>query len=102
MWFKKKLVDKVLVRVCIGSILPSYANLIGKGTYTHLSPKGKVTEQYYDYEINEDDLDGFLSLNSSLLIKYGLLDIDEKVDETKKEGTVKPTSVRGWAKKDYK
>ena len=61
--FKKKELpkDKVLVRVCIGCVLPHYSKLIGTGTYLLISNKGKVNEPYYDYEINE-------SLLSSLIL----------------------------------
>jgi hypothetical protein len=99
-WFKKPVEeDFVLVRVCIGCVLPHNAKLIGHGTYTLIGSKGKTTEQYYDYEIKEADLDDFLKANSSLLIRYQLLDVEqnEKLDDT---NPVKPTTIRGWTKKE--
>ena len=54
-WFKKEqieLKDKVLIRVCIGCVLPFNSKLIGTGSYTLMKTIGKVTEQYYYYEIN--------------------------------------------------
>lgn len=100
MFFKKKeKKDKVLVRVCIGCILPHNANLIGQGTYPFISTQGKRTEQYYDYEINEEDLNKFLELNTNLLIKYQLLDVEKKIDDIDDKNPVKDTTIRGWTKK---
>lgn len=99
-WFKKKDdSDIVLIRVCIGCILPSYSKLIGHGTYPYVVSGRKVMEQYYDYEIKEMDLEVFLKTNSTLLIKYQLLDVEKTEKEDKK--TSKPTTTRGWSKKDY-
>lgn len=98
--FKKKEIpkDKVLVRVCIGCVLPHNSKLIGTGTYILINNKGKVNEQYYDYEIHEEDLEDFIKINSVLLIKYQLLDDEsEKVED---KNPVKPTTIRGWAKKE--
>ncbi|NPV12829.1 MAG: hypothetical protein HPY57_13740 [Ignavibacteria bacterium] len=47
--------------------------------------KGKVTEHYYDYEIYEDDLEIFLKVNSTLLIKYQLLDVEKEVEKENKK-----------------
>lgn len=83
---KKKNKNKVLVRVCIGCILPHNAKLIGDGEYQYMNPtKGKVTEHYYDYEIYEDDLEIFLKVNSTLLIKYQLLDVEKEVEKENKK-----------------
>ena len=91
--------DFVLVRVCIGCVLPNGARLIGHGSYPFLvSGKGKTTEQYYDYEINEEDLETFLQINSELLIKYNLLEVP-KVEKPEDKNPVKPTTTRGWTKK---
>jgi len=100
-WFKKKELpkDKVLVRVCIGCVLPHNSKLIGTGNYLLINNKGKVNEQYYDYEINEEDLQDFLEINSALLIKYQLLD-DENEKEVEDKNPVKPTTIRGWSKKE--
>jgi len=68
---KKK---KVLVRCCIGCVLPKIHNIIGTGNYFIMINSIKVPEQYYDYCINENDLDSFLNENRKLLIKYKLLD----------------------------
>ena len=98
-WFKKKVIkDIVLVRVCIGCVLPHNAKLIGTGNYILLNNKGKVNEQYYDYEIFEEDLQDFLEINSPILIKNQLL--DEQIEETiEDKNPVKPTTIRGWSKK---
>lgn len=101
-WFKKEqieLKDKVLIRVCIGCVLPFNSKLIGTGSYTLMKTRGKVTEQYYDYEINEEDLNNFLDINSTLLIKYELLDAEIQ-EEQEDKNPVKPTTLRGWSKKD--
>jgi len=100
-WFKKKEIpkDKVLVRVCIGCVLPHNSKLIGTGNYLLINNKGKVNEQYYDYEINEEDLKDFLEINSILLIKYQLLD-DETTEKVEDKNPVKPTTIRGWTKKE--
>ena len=98
-FFKKEKKDKVLVRVYIGCILPHNAILIGQGTYPFIGVKGKTTEQYYDYEISEEDLVHFLELNSTLLIKYQLLDVETE-EKPEDKNPVKPTTIRGWVKKD--
>jgi len=97
--FKKKInKNKVLVRVCIGCILPHNAKLIGEGEYQYInSTKGRVHEHYYDYEILEDDLQIFLEVNSTLLIKYELLDVEKPLEKDDKN-PVKPT-INGWIKK---
>lgn len=95
---KNKNKNRVLIRVCIGCILPFNAKLIGEGEYPYIGLRGKINEHYYDYEIFEDDLNIFLQVNSELLIKYHLLDIEkEKPKEDK--NPVKPTD-RGWVKKE--
>lgn len=99
-WFRKENEeDFVLVRVCIGCVLPYNAKLIGQGTYPYIGTKGKVMEQYYDYQIKEGDLDDFLNANSALLIRYQLLDVD-KVENEEDKKVVKPTTKRGWVKKE--
>jgi hypothetical protein len=101
-WGKNK-EDIVLIRVCIGCILPHNSKLIGQGNYNYMSPTGKITEQYYDYEIQEKDLNDFLDVNSILLIKYKLLDVEtDKNKDKKKEdmNPVKPTTTRGYTKKE--
>lgn len=100
--WKMRKEDIVLVRVCMGCVLPYNCKLIGQGNYTYLSPTGKVTEQYYDYEIKEKDLKDFLDVNSYLLIKYHLLDVEKKKEEDAAIPTSTPTTVRGWTKKTEK
>mgnify|MGYP005845259911 CR=1 FL=1 len=96
---KEKNKNRVLVRVCIGCILPHTAKLIGEGEYQYMdSTKGRINEHYYDYEILEDDLEIFLEINSKLLIKYQLLDV-EKEPEKEDKNPVKPTTMNGWIKK---
>ena len=98
-WIKKKeLKDIVLVRVCIGCVLPHNAKLIGTGNYILINNGGKVNEQYYDYVINEEDLDVFIETNTKLLVKYQLLDTE--IREVVDKNPVKPTTVRGWTKKE--
>jgi hypothetical protein len=99
-WFKKENKENiVIVRICVGCVLPYNCKLIGTGTYPYFGLKGKIMEQYYDYEIKEADLDDFLKTNSLLLIKYQLLDVEiEEKDEDK--NTSKPTTIRGWTKKE--
>lgn len=97
---KKNKEDFVLVRVCIGCVLPYNAKLIGKGTYNIINNKGKTLEQYYDYEIKQKDLKYFLNINTKLLIKYQLLDIETE-DKIEDKNPVKESSIRGWSRKDY-
>jgi hypothetical protein len=101
MFNKKKKINKVLIRACIGCVLPYNAELIGSGDYDLIMiGKGKTMEKYYDYIINEDDLDDFLQFNQNLLIKYKLLDIEVKENKDDKN-PVKETTLRGWSKKNY-
>jgi hypothetical protein len=92
----------VLVRICIGCILPYNNNLIGQGTYPYYNEKGKVIEHYYDYEINEKDLKEFLFINTPLLKKYNLIDADFQIKNKEKTPPTTPTTTRGWSKKVYK
>ena len=98
---KKKKSNKVLVRVCIGCVLPNDAELIGSGVYDLIITGSKISEKYYDYIINDDDLDFFLDINKNILIKYKLLDVEVKPEDKKDKNPVKETTIRGWNKKDY-
>ena len=46
-----------------------------------------------------EDLNNFLDINSTLLIKYELLDAEIQ-EEQEDKNPVKPTTLRGWSKKD--
>jgi hypothetical protein len=99
--FKRSKKDNfVLVRVCVGCILPHNAKLIGSGTYIIFGEKGKINEQYYDYEIEESDLDYFLEINYSILVKNQLLEVEEKQNNMEDKNPNKPTTIRGWSKKE--
>ena len=96
----KKKEDFVLVRVCIGCVLPHNAKKIGDGKYSLFINNGKTEEQYYDYEIKEKDLEDFLKANSVLLVKYQLLDVEKSKKLEEDKNPIKPTTTRGWAKKN--
>lgn len=68
---------KVIIRACVGCILPKRAKLIGTGDYTIIINNSKRTDQYYDYMINEEYLDKFLEENRGLLLRNNLLEEDE-------------------------
>ncbi len=99
---KKEKKDRVLIRVCIGCVIPHNSTLIGQGTYPFIGSLGKRNEQYYDYEINQEDLIEFLNINSNLLIKYQLLDVDKSTETEDDKNVVKPTTLRGWTQKPDK
>ncbi len=94
MFWKRK--NKTLVRVCVGCTLPNNAKLISNGFYDLIKNGKVIKEQYYDYLIDEDDLDYFLGVNSLILIKYKLLDIDEKNDEK-----IDTDQTTNWERKKY-
>jgi hypothetical protein len=94
MFWRRK--NKTLVRVCVGCTLPNNAKLISNGFYDLIKNGKVIKEQYYDYLIDEDDLDYFLGVNSLILIKYKLLDIDEKNDEK-----IDTDQTTNWERKKY-
>jgi len=91
--------NNVLIRTCIGCILPYNAKLIGTGTYQIININGKTVEQYYDYIIHEEDLEDFLNINYEILIKYNLIDIDPIKNKKENKNPVEPTTLRGWSLK---
>jgi len=96
-WFNKEIKSKIIIRSCVGCIIPNNAILIGKGTYIRLDKGKKIDEPYYDYEIEEDFLDNFIDQNYIQLIKYSLID-EEKVEKTDDKNPVKETTLRGYAR----
>ena len=92
----KKIENFVIVRACIGCVLPDYAKLIGSGDFSVFKNGLKQIESYYDYEIPENDLDTFLEVNRYVLLKNQLIDLDkEKKEEKEKE----KETINGYTKK---
>ena len=85
--------DRIIVRTCVGCILPSNAVLIGQGDY--LIGIGDISH-YYDYEINFDDNDIFIKNNEDVLIQNGLL---KPITENKEQPIEQP--IRGYQRKKY-
>jgi len=92
--------NNVLIRVCVGCVLPYNAKLIGTGTYQIININGKISEQYYDYIIHDEDLEDFLNINKEILIKYKLLDEEPQENKKENKNPVEPTTLRGWDKKN--
>lgn len=78
---KEKLTKKIIIRACVGCILPIESVLIGKGDYTTAGDK----TFYYDYEISLDDYDEFVITNQKVLIDNNLLKIEKSEEEIQKE-----------------
>ena len=96
--FKKKIEKNfVIVRVCVGCVMPNYSKLIGTGTYIVTIKGSKINEQYYDYQINEEDLENFIEINKNILIKNQLLDVEEK----EMSDEIKPLTDN-YTKREYK
>lgn len=94
MFWKRK--NKTLVRVCVGCTLPNNAKLISNGFYDLIKNGKVIKEQYYDYLIDEDDLDYFLNINYNILLKYKLLDVEETEDKN-----ISTDQTTDWTKKKY-
>lgn len=87
-----------IVRACIGCVLPETAQLIGSGTYSFLRLGIKETEQFYDYQIYEEDLDDFLDTNEVILVESALLNIPQ-AEEPDENGIKEVTANRGYKRK---
>lgn len=66
----------VIVRACVGCVLPTAAKLIGSGEMDFLSngiytPTNKV--RFYDYEISNDDVERFVKNNEEALRENKLM-----------------------------
>jgi len=107
MWFQKKdEQSKIIVRACMGCILPDNAKLIGNGSYLRIEHGKKIDEPYYDYEIEEIFFESYFDQNYIQLVKYNLIDEEKKEESEEDKNPVKETTLRGYArelkKKDYK
>lgn len=78
----KPVSQKIIVRSCVGCILPTDAKLIGQGSYLI---KIGDSNQYYDYEIDTSTYDDFILQNQKVLIDNGLLKVDKSQEELEKE-----------------
>lgn len=93
-----KVKSKVIIRICVGVVLPKNAKLIGNGTYLLLVNGRKMDEPYYDYEIKEKYMESFLTQNNDLLVEYQLIDPEPTNIDLTEKNPVKDPSLRGWAK----
>lgn len=90
----------IIVRCCVGCVIPEYSTLIGSGTYILKRTGTIIDEPYYDYEINIDLMQEFIKNNSEQLINYKLLEItqektaQELLDE---KNPVKVDSLAGYS-----
>jgi len=84
----------VIVRSCVGCVLPENAILIGQGDYKYNHNGSKETEHYYDYQIEEIFLDTFLEENAYILIKNHLLDVEKPKENEKDKNNPDKTSWR--------
>jgi hypothetical protein len=81
----------IIIRACVGCILPHNAALIKDGTY-QLRLNGKnIDEPYYDYIIDENQLETFIDTNYEQLVKYKLIDDFRK--EKNKDKHIDPIQV---------
>jgi len=98
---EKEIESTIIVRVCVGCILPEGAMIIGDGSYKMMSGGQKVDEPYYDYEIPERFMDSFIEQNYVQLVKYKLIDEPKKEETDEDKSVVKETTLRGYAN-EYK
>lgn len=89
----------VIVRACVGCVLPESAQLIGSGTYSFLRLGIKETEQFYDYQIYEEDLDDFLDTNEVILVESALIKLPEPEEPVDENGIKEVTANRGYKRK---
>ena len=104
MWGKKEkeeIESTIIIRVCVGCVLPENSKMIGSGTYILLSNGQKVDEPFYDYEIPEKYMESFIEQNYEQLLKYKLIDEPKKEETLEDKNVVKETTTRGYAQ-DYK
>ena len=97
-WLKKEEKSKIIVRTCVGCVLPNNAKLIGVGTYNRIEHGKKIEEPYYDYEIEEVFFDFFYEQNYIQLVKYNLVDEEPKEISEEDKNPVKETTLRGYAR----
>jgi hypothetical protein len=98
MWNKKNINKKIIIRACVGCILPNNAILINKGLYILLINGSKIEEPYYDYEIEDIYFDTFITNNYEQLLKYKLIEEENPIKQ-EDNNPVKKTTVRGYTKK---
>ena len=98
---KKELQSFVIVRTCVGCILPENAKLIGTGEY-NITKLGKTNkEPYYDYQIEEILFDQFIEQNKQQLVDYQLFEIEKEIETDEDKNPVKKTTLRGYSRVDY-
>lgn len=68
----------IIVRACVGCILPQGSILIGQGIYT---VRLGENNNYYDYEISTETYDEFVILNQQVLMDNGLLRIEKSPED---------------------
>jgi len=104
---KEKKGDFIIVRTCVGCVLPSNAKLLSYGSYI-LRKNGKnIDERYYDYIIDNNQFNNFIEENYNQLVEYKLID-DFKKEKEKGDGHIDPIQVdalKGYSpeykKKEY-
>jgi hypothetical protein len=88
----------IIVRTCVGCVMPKSSKLIGTGVYKLNTLGVSKEEPYYDYQIDEDFMTDFINQNKSQLIDYKLLEADKKEDTAEDKNPVKDSSIRGYSK----
>jgi len=100
---RKETESFIIVRTCVGCILPIDAKLIGSGDYSMIKNGQKSEEPYYDYEIKEKYFDEFIEQNYIQLVNYKLIDeIESKKNKKEDNNPVKETTIRGYAREYIK
>jgi len=99
MWNKKSEEKrKIIVRTCVGCILPNNAKLLNIGSYNRIEHGKKIEEPFYDYEIEEVFFDSFYEQNYIQLVKYNLVDEEPKKISKEDKNPIKETTLRGYAR----
>jgi len=87
---------RMIIRACVGCVLPTGSKLIGQGTY---QVRMGESNQYYDYEIKSDFYDDFVRENQEILVLNGLL----KIENIQEEPIIEPPLLPGgFRKRIYK
>jgi len=90
---KEKEENFIIIRACVGCILPHNAALIKDGTYKLRMGGKNIDEPFYDYILNENQLDTFIDTNYEQLVKYHLIEDFRKQKEEEGSKYIDPVQV---------
>ena len=85
--------NQIIIRACVGCILPHNAILINDGIYKLRLNNKLIDEPYYDYIIYENQLETYIETNYEQLIKYKLIENFKNKNNDKHIDTIQVDSL---------